>query len=58
MEQNLNKAIQNRSLWDVYSSSDVNEASQILTQKINSVLDKMAPVKTFQTRTKYSPWLS
>ena len=45
------------SWWQVYASTDVNVAVQILTQKINDVLDSMAPIKIFQTRKNYVPWL-
>ena len=36
----------------------MNEAVAIFTQKISQILDIMAPVKVFQTRKKYVPWLS
>ena len=45
------------SWWQVYASTDINVAVQILTQKINDVLDSMAPIKIFQTRKNYVPWL-
>ena len=50
--------IRNLSWWDVYRTDDVDEAVHLLTTKRNSILDTMAPVKTFQTNTKYCPWLS
>ena len=31
---------------------------ELFTNKVNNILDKMAPVKTFQTSSKYCPWLS
>ena len=31
---------------------------QIFSDKLTKILDKLAPVKTVQTRTKYAPWLS
>ena len=45
------------SWWQVYSSNDVNVAVHILTENITSILDKMAPIRIFQTRKKYVPWL-
>ena len=37
---------------------DPNRTAEILTVKINSVLDKFAPGKVFQTRSKFAPWIS
>ena len=45
-------------LEEVMGSTEVNEASELLTNKINKVLDEMAPVRTVQSRSKYVPWLS
>ena len=50
--------IRNTSWWDIYQSTDANEAVDIFTNKVNIILDKMAPVKTFQTSSKYCPWLT
>ena len=36
----------------------MHDAVQLLSDKITTALDKTAPIKTFQTRTKYAPWLS
>ena len=52
------RAIQELSWWDIYESEDPNEAAYLLTNKINTILDRLAPVKTFQIRSKYAPWLS
>ena len=47
------------SWWGVFSECfDCENAANILTQKINEILDVMAPIKTFQIRTKYVPWMS
>ena len=46
------------SWWAVYSCEDANEAAEIFTSKLNKILDRHAPVKTFQTRTNFAPWLS
>ena len=50
--------IRNLSWWDLYQSTDVNIAVELFTEKINGILDKMAPIRTFQTSTRYCPWLS
>ena len=43
---------------DVYSCLDVNLAVDIFTTKLTDILDTMAPIKTFQVRTKYAAWVS
>ena len=50
--------IRDLSLLDVYMSQDANEAACIFTNKLTSVLDKMAPVRNIQTRTNFAPWMS
>ena len=52
------KEVKKISWWNIYLSEDPNEAANKFTSKISSILDKMAPLKTFQTRSKYCPWLS
>ena len=42
----------------VYLSNDPDEATEIFTEKLTKVLDKHAPMKTFQIRKNYAPWLS
>ena len=37
---------------------DVEQAADLLTNKLTYNLEKLAPVKTFQVRKKYAPWLS
>ena len=61
--KNFNEAvfldkIRSTSWWDVYQTVDVNGAVELFTKKINSILDVMAPIKTFQTSSKYCPWLT
>jgi hypothetical protein len=50
--------IRNTSWWDVYQSTDPDEAVEIFTTKVNFILDQMAPIKTFQTTSKFCPWLT
>ena len=51
-------AIRSISWWEVYSCNDVNLAAQLFTDKITTILDEMAPVRKYQIRKKYAPWLS
>ena len=44
--------------WNLYASTDVNKAVEILTSEFSNLLDKHAPIKKFQTRKHYAPWLS
>ena len=52
------QAVKNISLWDVYTCENVEEAVKIMTSKISSILDIMAPIKSIHVRTKYAPWMS
>ena len=46
-------------IWlDVYLCENVNQAVELMSNKITSILDIMAPIKTVQVRTNYAPWLS
>ena len=42
----------------VYFCEDVDDAVGLLSRNITDILDVMAPMKTFQVRTNYSPWIS
>ena len=57
-EEDFLKRVREMSLYDLYMCNDVNKATQILTEKLTSILDQLAPLKTVQTRTRYAPWLS
>ena len=50
--------VQKISWLDLYLCSDVDNAVDILSEKITNILDVMAPIKAFQVRTKFAPWLS
>ena len=43
---------------DVYLCENVNQAVELMSNKITNILDIMAPIKTVQVRTNYAPWLS
>ena len=51
-------AVRNTSWWDVYSCENVDEAVQKTSEKLKCILDLMAPIRTFQVRKKYAPWMS
>ena len=46
------------SWWEVYSCEDVENATELFTNKLNNILNRMAPVKKIQVRSKYAPWMS
>ena len=50
--------VRNISWWEVYSCENVESAAELFTNKLNNILNRMAPVKKFQVRSKYAPWLS
>ena len=56
-EAQFYEEVKKLSWWQVYSSTDVDSAVHIFTEKINIILDQMAPIRIFQTRKKYVPWL-
>ena len=45
-------------LEEVLGCTDVDKATEMLTKKLTLILDELAPIKTFQTRTQYAPWLT
>ena len=57
-EEGFKQEVKQLKWFDVYSTTDVNEAVQLMTAKLTSVLDRYAPVQTIQVRTKYAPWIS
>ena len=52
------EAVNNIKWYDVYCCQDVDLAVDTFTNKITEILDKMAPVRKFQVRTKYAAWVS
>ena len=57
-EDEFRSRVRKLSWFDVYSCDDSNQAAQLLTQKLTSILDQLAPIRTIQTRTRFAPWLS
>jgi hypothetical protein len=45
-------------LAEILECSNVNDATAMLIGKLTNILDTLAPIKTFQTRSNYAPWLS
>ena len=50
--------VRNTDFSQILDLSDINEASHMFTKIFGQILDNHAPVKIFQTRTNYAPWLS
>ena len=57
-KQSFIEEVRRTSWWSVYCCEDANEAAEIFTNKLSEILDRHAPVKTFQTRSNFAPWLS
>ena len=57
-EEEFRNSLIESGLDEVLNCTDVNLAAEILTTKLSEILDIMAPVKKFQTRTNYAPWMS
>ena len=51
-------AVRNISWWELYSCNDLDKAVTLFSEKLTAILDEMAPVKKYQIRKKYAPWLS
>ena len=52
------QAVKRTSWWELYSCDDPEYAVEIFTRKLNVILDEMAPIRKFQVRPKYAPWLT
>ena len=57
-ENDFIEEIKQTSWWSVYCCEDANKAAELFTQIVGDILDRHAPVKVFQTRTNFAPWLS
>ena len=51
-------AVRNINFWEIYNCNEVEFALELLSKKITSILDEMAPIRTIQIRENYAPWLS
>ena len=51
-------AVQQVKWFELYLCNDVDQAVEFFSTKITDILDLMAPMKTFQVRCNYAPWLS
>ena len=52
------EAVKKISWFDLCMCQDPSQAAELLTSKLTVILDQMAPIKTFQIRSKYAPWMS
>ena len=43
---------------NLYMAEDVEAVTDFFTQTMTKILDELAPIKTYQVRKKYAPWLS
>ena len=55
---NFIEAVRKVSWWKVYSCNDPQNAVDLLTMELTSILDTMAPIKVVQNRKNFAPWLS
>ena len=46
------------SMFDIYTCQNASQAADLMTNKINKILDEMAPVKKIQIRSRYAPWIT
>ena len=51
-------AVQQLSWLDVYLCEDVDDAVDLLSRKLTDILDELAPMRTIQIITNYSPYIS
>ena len=57
-ENEFKAEIRKVSWFSLYMCEDVNIAAELLANKINTVLDRMAPIRKIQTRNKFAAWIS
>ena len=50
--------VKNLPMWQVCCSEDPEEAVSILTHFLSDILDRLAPMKTYQVRRNDCPWLN
>ena len=56
--EEFSEAVKQVSWLELYLCNSVDRAVDILTGKLTFILDTLAPMKTYQVRTRYAPWLS
>ena len=52
------EAVSSTPWLDVYLCDDIDTAVNLVSTKLNKILDDMAPEKVIQVRSKYAPWVS
>ena len=45
-------------MYEIYICQDAEKAAELLTVKLNTILDEMAPVRKIQIRSKYAAWVT
>ena len=45
-------------MYDIYICQDAERAAVLFTNKLNTILDEMAPVRKIQIRSRYAPWVT
>ena len=53
--EEFSEAVKQVSWLDLYLCNEVDRAVDILTGKLTFILDTLAPMKTYQVRTRYAP---
>ena len=56
-EDNSQSKLSEANLHEIHHCTNVNDATELLTNKLTVILDELAPIKIFQTCTKYAAWL-
>ena len=50
--------VRNIKWWEIYSCDEVDKAVEFLSNELTHILDELAPLRVFQVRSNYAPWLS
>ena len=57
-EDHFRADIKSLSWFDIYMCDDIETAVEKLAEKITVILDRHAPIRMIQVRSKYAPWLT
>ena len=57
-EEDFLREVKNTDFSSILEKTDVNDASESFAEIFGNILDNHAPIKVFQTRKNYAPWLS
>ena len=56
--EEFKNAVRNIRWWELYQCENLNLAVHIFSASLTQILDKMAPVRKIQVRSRFAPWLS